>query len=411
MGVALVVTVVFSAAGGLRGVLLTDSLLFVVAMAGSVAAAVVSYAVSPTQADLFIATFSAAVAGAKVDYTVAICNAGVSTSANFVVGIYYNQSAAPVCGGAAPDQTQVQTGGLAAGACKVITITRNNATPGDFTGWAFLDSSCIVSEFNETNNVSATKYTVVPTLLPDLQVDSITVSATGANVTYTAQVCNRGKASAAGGTVAGLYFDRKTPPAAACADTPDATTTVSSALAINACAKVTFIQANVAPGAYVAWVMADTNCKTAEDKEDNNANSKGYTVVAPVLDQGVPDFTIPDAGVDAVVATDGTTPVTDGTQPTLDGDTPADGAKPSDGSGPSTDGAKPGTDGSVPGADGSTPASDGSTPSGDGGTVPPSDGGCCAVGGTSDEQAMWYLLGLALMVALRRRRRRWLRRR
>ena len=42
VGVALLVTVVFSAAGGLRGVLLTDSLLFVVAMTGSVAAAVVA---------------------------------------------------------------------------------------------------------------------------------------------------------------------------------------------------------------------------------------------------------------------------------------------------------------------------------------------------------------------------------
>jgi SSS family solute:Na+ symporter len=42
VGVALVVTVVFSAAGGLRGVLLTDSILFVVAMAGSISAAVIA---------------------------------------------------------------------------------------------------------------------------------------------------------------------------------------------------------------------------------------------------------------------------------------------------------------------------------------------------------------------------------
>ena len=42
VGVALVVTVVFSAAGGLRGVLVTDALLFVVAMSGAIAAAVYS---------------------------------------------------------------------------------------------------------------------------------------------------------------------------------------------------------------------------------------------------------------------------------------------------------------------------------------------------------------------------------
>ena len=42
VGVALIVTVVFSTAGGLRGVLLTDSLLFVVAMTGSIAAAIVA---------------------------------------------------------------------------------------------------------------------------------------------------------------------------------------------------------------------------------------------------------------------------------------------------------------------------------------------------------------------------------
>ena len=42
VGVALLVTVIFSTAGGLRGVLLTDSLLFVVAMTGSIAAAVVA---------------------------------------------------------------------------------------------------------------------------------------------------------------------------------------------------------------------------------------------------------------------------------------------------------------------------------------------------------------------------------
>ncbi len=42
VGIALVVTVVFSTAGGLRGVLVTDALLFVVAMSGAVAAAVYS---------------------------------------------------------------------------------------------------------------------------------------------------------------------------------------------------------------------------------------------------------------------------------------------------------------------------------------------------------------------------------
>ena len=42
VGIAVVVTVIFSSAGGLRGVLLTDSLLFVVAMTGSIAAAVVA---------------------------------------------------------------------------------------------------------------------------------------------------------------------------------------------------------------------------------------------------------------------------------------------------------------------------------------------------------------------------------
>ena len=42
VGIALVVTVVFSTAGGLRGVLWTDALLFVVAMSGSIAAAVYS---------------------------------------------------------------------------------------------------------------------------------------------------------------------------------------------------------------------------------------------------------------------------------------------------------------------------------------------------------------------------------
>lgn len=42
VGIALLVTVIFSTAGGLRGVLLTDSVLFIVAMTGSIAAAVVA---------------------------------------------------------------------------------------------------------------------------------------------------------------------------------------------------------------------------------------------------------------------------------------------------------------------------------------------------------------------------------
>ena len=42
VGIAIVVTVIFSTAGGLRGVLFTDALLFVVAMSGSIAAAVYS---------------------------------------------------------------------------------------------------------------------------------------------------------------------------------------------------------------------------------------------------------------------------------------------------------------------------------------------------------------------------------
>jgi MYXO-CTERM domain-containing protein len=114
---------------------------------------------------------------------------------------------------------------------------------------------------------------------------SLTVTVTGASVTFTVQICNQGPASPA--TTAGLYLDRTTAPT--CSTTPDHTWNVPSIK--NAACETLTHTATVAEGSYTAWAMADQGCIVSETDEADNVVSKTYSVF--------PDFSISSFTVSA----------------------------------------------------------------------------------------------------------------
>jgi MYXO-CTERM domain-containing protein len=409
-----------------------------------------SYAIAPTSPDLYIASFTAVPSGTTVVYTALVCNAGISTSGSVVVGFYWNRNSAPACGDA-PDTTVTTAGVIVGGGCVNVSYTRNGVAPGTYNGWGFADSSCAIGEYNENNNTASGQYTVVPPAQPNLIATVLDVTAVGSTVTYQATICNQGAAAAAASTV-GLWYNRGTAPN--CLDAPDANASVG-ALAVGGCETKTWTQNNVGPGTYTAWALADTSCTVAESNESDNTTSKQYTVQALPPDAGVPDvLPAPDTKPPAdMPKTEGPKP---GDGPKAEAPKPGDGPKaeaPKPGDGPKAEAPKPGDGpkaeapkpGDGPKAEAPKPgdgpkgdgpqagdgpkgdgpqAGDGVKPDGavggeggpkpdakvgEGGPAPAPSSGCCRVSQaqTADPTgtAFLALLGVGLVLALRRRRR------
>ena len=231
--------------------------------------------------ELYVSAFDAVVTGSSVSYDATVCNAG-ATSGSFTLGIYYNSNSGPTCGGSKPDQTYVFTAGLTKGTCTKKTFVRPGATAGTFTGWAFADSACKVSETTETNNTASKAYTVV-NQTPDLYVSNFSVTSAKGSTELEATVCNQGKATAPATSV-GVFANRSTAPS--CSDTPDATLNIKS-LAASGCDTQKTTLTALAAGPYVAWALADPKCAVTESDETNNTIADTYVVPAPPVDAGV----------------------------------------------------------------------------------------------------------------------------
>lgn len=244
------------------------------------------YSVAATQPDLNVSAFSATPNGTTVTYNALINNSGLSTSAPFYIGLYFNRATAPDCS-IKPDVEFIRPNGLANGDPQLVTYVQNNATPGGpYTGWMMIDNRCQITEYNETNNTaSSAPYTIASPTQPDLVVESFDVNAVGTSVTYTAKICNKGTANSPTVTV-GLFYNRTNAPAQNCTDAPNAIATVG-ALAPNGCETKTWTQTNTPPNTYNAWVFADSTCQASESREDNNHASKSYTVTSVAPDLGI----------------------------------------------------------------------------------------------------------------------------
>jgi MYXO-CTERM domain-containing protein len=118
--------------------------------------------VTNSAADLYVKTFTATPTGQTVAYSVEVCNQGGATTADIVVGLYYNRATAPDCTATTADQTATIAGGLTNNTCAVRTFTQTAAPAGTTTAWAFADQACAVPESSEGNNTKSVGLTVLP---------------------------------------------------------------------------------------------------------------------------------------------------------------------------------------------------------------------------------------------------------
>lgn len=382
-----------------------------------------SYAIAPTQPDLTIVALTAIPNGSTVTYSALVCNGGLDITSSFTAGFYLNRTTAPNCQ-ATPDLVVTHSSGLASGNCVSLSQTKSAVEPGSYTAWALVDQSCQISEYNENNNTASFSYTVTPPQMPDLVVQEFTVTVNGSSVTFVAKVCNQGTAKVADASTVGLFYHRSDTPSPICLNAADVSASLG-ALEPNACDVRTWIQANVAPGSYLAWAMADAACTIGESNESNNTLSKAYVVTSLTADLGVPDGgSSTDAkanedsnqidgtggldqgqAIDLGKKEDSLAGLSDGPTGRDDSRLP-DSAKTSDSSSFADAGTQNSGDAEAQiSTDGGVKKKDGTTDQGNY-LMPGADGGCdCQVGGGSVTGGLGAMLAAFFILAFSRRRR------
>ena len=136
---------------------------------------------------------------------------------------------------------------------------------------ALVDSGDAVKESDEKNNDTYGELTL--TGPPDLHISSMTTKKSGADVTFTVKVCNKGDTTKTGFKV-DLYYDRSSAPL--CGGAANHSWSIAG-LKKSACETKTLLYTVKKPGSYVAWVMADGACSVLESDEKNNSASSSYS--------------------------------------------------------------------------------------------------------------------------------------
>lgn len=225
--------------------------------------------------DLAVTSFTTQVSDRTVTYAVEICNAGTSaTPSGFYVELFQHRASAPGC--AAAFDRRVTFAAMSAGQCRKHTFTENSAPVGDHRAWVMADGGCQITESNEGNNLTSSKYSIKQ---PDLVISSLTATVQDRDVTYTVQVCNAGTTVLTKFNVE-FFYDRTSAPG--CADTHDVLLG-NNGLASGKCRALTFVRHKVASGSYKAWALADGGCNISEADETNNTASVAYAVKKPDL--------------------------------------------------------------------------------------------------------------------------------
>ncbi len=208
--------------------------------------------------DLFLTNFEVGVAEAVVTYSVAACRSPEGSTST-TVGIFYDPSAAPTTG-TAPDGTQAAT---ASDTCNVVTMGRLSTPIGLYHSYAMIDPSNSNNEFNENNNVIGPLDVCVG---PDLHITAFHVAIDGANVLYSATICNQGSMTAKKFRV-GFWHDRE--------NAPDPNEMGDIFHAFTALAPETgediLVDGGLRPnGDFKAWCNADSGTFIEECKKENN---------------------------------------------------------------------------------------------------------------------------------------------
>ncbi|MCA9672585.1 MAG: hypothetical protein KC503_43625, partial [Myxococcales bacterium] len=140
--------------------------------------------------DVVLKTFSIEAIGASVTYKVQVCNEGSMAARKFRVGFWHDRKDAP------PNNQQGDVFKsltvLDAGACEDLVVPGGLRPNGSFIAWARADAGDFVLECRENNNPFGPQPYSLSN--PDLYVKSFTAEVNGANVTYKAEVCNKGTA-------------------------------------------------------------------------------------------------------------------------------------------------------------------------------------------------------------------------
>jgi subtilase family serine protease len=102
--------------------------------------------------DLVVDSLSVQVSGSSATYAIKVCNLGLGSSGSCYIGVYYNSATAPTPPTPKPDGS-VYIGPIGPGACFTASWIATLAD-GSYTSWAYVDSTMMVKETDETNNVS-----------------------------------------------------------------------------------------------------------------------------------------------------------------------------------------------------------------------------------------------------------------
>ena len=219
-------------------------------------------------------------ANATVSAAITVKNQGAAAGIPRTLQVWANQTDNQLCA-AVGDKATTLTTSLAAGASKTVTVSGlATGAAGAKTLRAFVDSGCLTTEADDTNNQFIKAYTVLPVPLPDFVVTSVVLTPLSpkANGTFTAKVTvkNQGPGSGNAG-----YLDVWTnqPVSQTCPADGNAYAVIGT-LAAGASKAVTVAGLRAgAAGAKTLRTLVDSYCQIAEANDDNNQAVMTYSVV------------------------------------------------------------------------------------------------------------------------------------
>ena len=214
-------------------------------------------------------------AGQSVTITTIARNQGTTAAGASLTRVWRHRTGEPAAG-MGGDYSHA-TDALAAGATQTFADSFSPTYPGSRTAWAYVDSGEAVDETNEGNNARSAPYTINPTNA-DLTFQSFTVTpdpvSLGNQATITATVVNQGSDPAPSCLVQ-LWRHRTGP--CVIGTTGDYTHT-TGAFAPGATETFTSPFYPHFQGSRTAWGLVDSRNLVAENNEDNNKASDGYSI-------------------------------------------------------------------------------------------------------------------------------------
>ena len=248
-----------------------------------------------TGAPVISGTFSA---------TIVVKNQGAASSTGGTLSVWNHNAVAPTVCSPTGFSKQATVGILAANASTTITVSGIPA--GTIAGMrmlrAIVDSACVTSESNETNNQKTLVYSVVkaaPAADVAITAMSLSSAALAINGTFNATVTVKNNSTTTSSMAGILRVWNHFADAIHCGATGASKEVSVPALAPSATQvfSVTGIPAGAVVGMRRVRAYVDSTCTTAETNELNNQSFAAYAVnaAAPTADFSIPTITLSTA--------------------------------------------------------------------------------------------------------------------